>query len=135
MRHTILPALLATALATSAVLAACGDDSGRSSGEPEADSFPVVTDERDDLVLSWYADGGPQVASSVADVPERTRPEVRVQDPTIPPDERDPGWVFLADLTRRGEDGRYPVRAERRGEWQKRRRGTEETSEETTEAQ
>ncbi|MFO8073546.1 MAG: glutaredoxin family protein [Polyangia bacterium] len=129
MRHAPVTALLATALAASAVLAACGDDSAGSAGEPQAGSYPLVTDDRDDLVFTWYADGGPQVASSVAGVPKRVRPEVRVQDPAIPPDERDPRWIFLADLTGRGKDERYPVRAELRSEWEKRRSGAAETTE------
>jgi glutaredoxin 3 len=82
---------------------------------------PVVDDARSDLVLSWFADGGPHVASSVAAVPAGARKEVRVQDPTIPPEKRDPRWIFLADLTATGKGGRYPVRALARDAYEARR--------------
>lgn len=83
---------------------------------------PVVTDDRTDLVLSWFSDGGPQVGSAVADVPAEARNEVRVQDPTIPPEQRDPAWIFLADLRKPGPDGRYAVRAEQREKYERDRR-------------
>ena len=75
----------------------------------EPPETPLVTEKRTDLVLSWQADGGPQIASSVADVPESFRKRVRVQDPTIPPEKRDPRWIFFTDLTAPGKDGRFPV--------------------------
>ncbi len=75
---------------------------------------PIVTTDRTDLLLSWFADGGQQVGSTVTEVPEHARREVRVQDPTVPPEDRDPNWIFLADLRKPGPLGRYPVRAERR---------------------
>jgi glutaredoxin len=45
----------------------------------------------------------------VAVVPEARRQAVRV-DPTRP-EQRAPGWVYLADLRQHGADGRYPTRA------------------------
>ena len=64
------------------------------SNEPEitADTAPgptppVVTDARSDLVLSWFVDGGAEIGSSVAEVPRHARKNVRVQDPTIPPEQ------------------------------------------------
>ena len=100
-----------------AVLAACGGPG--QDPPPEPSVLPAVTDSRDDLVLSWFADGGPQTASAVAGVPAGARREVRVQDPLIPPEERDPDVVFLADLTRPGPDGRYPVRTLPRPEYER----------------
>lgn len=88
------------------------------SPQPAAPTKPVVTDARDDLLLSWFADGGAATATSVTEVPEGARAEVRVQDPTTPPEQRDPGWIFLADLRRPGKDGRYPVRVERREDYE-----------------
>jgi len=73
--------------------------------------LPDVTDNRNDLVLSWFEDAGPQTASSVKDVTNHARKNVRVQDPSIPPEERTPGVVFLADLSRPSAGGKYNVRA------------------------
>ncbi len=84
--------------------------------------LPRVTDDRQNLVLTWFADGGAGVGSSVSDVPETARSEVRVQDPTIPPEQQDPKWIFFADLTKKGADGAYPVRKEDRSEYEKKRR-------------
>lgn len=83
---------------------------------------PIVTDARSDLLLSWFVDGGPATASSVADVPESVLSQVRVQDPSIPPEQRDPEWIFIADLRRPGADGRYPVQTQRRDEYEAARR-------------
>lgn len=97
-----------------------------SGGDPlpdgRAPTPPAVTEARDDLLFSWFVDGGPMTGSSTTDVPEEARAEVRVQDPTIPPEERDPGWIFLADLRRPDKDGSYPVRAVRREEYETKRR-------------
>lgn len=100
---------LGTAL-LAALAASCGD---AGSAQPAAGggAVPVVNDSRADLVLTWFGDGGPEVASSVADVPAGARREVRVQDPAIPPEARDPGVVFLADLTKPRADGTYAVKA------------------------
>jgi len=99
--------------------AACGE---LGAGAPDASpqNLPTVNDARTDLVLSWYGDGGPEVASKVAEVPQEARREVRVQDPSIPPEARDPSLVFVADLTRPKPDGSYPVRAVKRGDYEKR---------------
>jgi glutaredoxin len=86
-----------------------------------AGSIPVVNDARKDLVLTWFGDGGPSVASSVAEVPMEARREVRVQDPTIPPEARNPDVVFIADLTRSNPDGSYIVKATRRADFEKKR--------------
>jgi glutaredoxin len=104
-------------LALLAALAACGDR--EQAPPPGPAELPPVTDARDDLVLSWFADGGPHTASSVAEVPEGARREVRVQDPRLPPEERNPDLIFLADLTRPGPNGSYPVRAVDRAEYER----------------
>ncbi|MCP4676562.1 MAG: glutaredoxin family protein [Deltaproteobacteria bacterium] len=82
---------------------------------------PVVSDERGDLILSWFADGGPQMASTVSEVPDGARGEVRVQDPSVPPEKRDPSVIFLADLTKKDTSGRYPVRVEKRADYEQKR--------------
>jgi glutaredoxin len=106
------------------VVSCCGSGAETPAEEerPAAPSTPVVTGERTDLVLSWFADGGSATAASVAEVPQSARTEVRVQDPTIPPEERDPGWIFLADLTKKEAGGRYAVRAVPRAEYEAGRR-------------
>lgn len=119
-------------IALAAVLGACSspgapDGSGQGAGgtTPGAPAAPVVDDARTDLVLSWYADGGAAVASRVADVPAEARFEVRVQDPSIPPEKRDASWLFLADLRAPGPNGKYPVRAVARSEFEAKRRALE----------
>jgi glutaredoxin len=107
----------------SLVLAAgtgCGDGGPGDAPPATARPVPTVSDARQDLVLTWYGDGGPAVAASVAEVPQEARREVRVQDPSIPPEARDPDVVFLADLTRPNADGSYPVRAVPRADYEKR---------------
>jgi glutaredoxin len=110
---------LLSAIASLGALACSGEAPPPGDAEPTP---PAVSEARDDLLLSWFADGGPVTASSVADVPEAARAEVRVQDPTIPPEQRDPDWVFLADLRRPDKDGGYPVRAVRRDDYEAKRR-------------
>jgi glutaredoxin 3 len=93
--------------------------------EKKAAKLPKVTDDRTDLVLSWYADGGPATASSVSDVPEDAKREVRVQDPTIPPEDRDPETIYLADLTQKTGNG-YFVKAVKRSEFEAERQAERE---------
>lgn len=94
-------------------------DKSATDGSP---TVPIVNKERKDLVFSWVADGGPRVATEVDEVPEEARKEVRVQDPSIPPEKSDAKWMFFVDLTSPGNDGRYPVRAELRESYEARRR-------------
>ena len=117
-RTIVLSSLLLSALALG-----CGDKSSDADANAAAAkaALPVVNDARKDLVLTWLGDGGPEVASSVADVPSEARREVRVQDPTIPPEAQNPDVVFLADLTRANPDGSYAVKAVPREGYEKRR--------------
>lgn len=107
MRRTNAESKPWTLLLAAAVFAACASKNPDSPPQPPKEQ-PVVTDERTDLVLTWSDDEGVHVASSVAEVPEEHRGKVRVQDPKIPPDKRDPAWVFVADLSRK-VNGRYEV--------------------------
>ncbi len=90
---------------------------------------PELTDARKDLVLSWYVDGGPEVGSSVSDVPEAARKEVRVQDPSIPPEKAAPDTVYIADLTAPKVGGKYVVKAVPREAFEAKRRAAEEKAE------
>ena len=109
-------------LSLTAAVGACGSETPAEPGATTAPTPPRVTDDRTDLVLSWFGDGGAHVAARVNDVPPAARREVRVQDPSVPPERRDPRWIFLADLTAPGSDGSYPVRAELRDSYEARRR-------------
>jgi len=111
--HRALPLVLLAA-------AACGEAGTGDGVAAPPQTLPIVNDARKDLVLSWYGDGGPEVGASVAEVPLEARREVRVQDPTIPPESRDPNLVFVADLTDPKPDGSYPVRAVKRADYEKR---------------
>ena len=91
---------------------------------------PVVTDARTDLLLSWFEDGEPKVGAQVKDVPEEARKEIRVQDPTLPPENRDPSVIFLADLTKPQKNGHYPVRTVKRDEYEAKRRAAAEAASE-----
>jgi glutaredoxin len=118
------------------MIAAIGCSSSENRREQEkkdTPSVPVVTDERTDLIYSWFADGGSRVASSVSEVSSEARSEVRVQDPTVPPENRDARWIFLADLTAPDANGRYPVRAEPRSKYEAERQ-REKAVEDTTKA-
>lgn len=64
----------------------------------------------DDLMLTWYDETGPHVATSRAEIPTERRAEVRVDSLEISPDERDPDHVFVADLRTADEAGNYTVR-------------------------
>lgn len=95
--------------------------SSDTAGENDA-VLPVVTDERTDLVLSWFVDGGAETGNSVADVPDSAKKKVRVQDPSIPPEKASLDTVFLADLTAPKKNGRYAVKAVPRGDFEAERR-------------
>jgi len=83
---------------------------------------PVVTDEREGLLLSWFVDGGPETSFKVSDVPQGSRHSVRIQDTTVPPEKRNANWIFLADLRTPKPDGHYPVLVESRDKYEVRRR-------------
>jgi glutaredoxin len=83
--------------------------SAESAGEIVTPPFAVRGD-ADGLLLTWFDHEGPHTAASRHEIPEERRGEVRVDSLEIPPDERDPEHVFVADLREPGDDGRYVVR-------------------------
>lgn len=101
-------------------LVACRDRAapGRA-GAPAAqgaDAAPAVPfqvrEASSDLVFFWFDERGTaHPAARVAEVPDAHRDVVRVDPPR--PDQRVPGWVYVADLRRAGADGAFPVRAVR----------------------
>jgi glutaredoxin len=121
MTKTIWIFLLAASLSgcTSSRPDTSADTTSETEEKPEP---PVVTDEREGLLLSWFVDGGPETASKVSDVPQGSRHSVRIQDTMVPPEKRKANWLFLADLRTPDPDGHYPVRVEPRDKYEVRRR-------------
>jgi glutaredoxin len=108
MRHALLALVVTT-------LVACGG--GTTSNESQSDERGEVvrppfevSGAAEGLVLTWYDESGPHVASSRAEIPTERRAEVRVDSLEIAPDDRDPDHVFVADLRSADEHGDYAVR-------------------------
>ncbi|GAB4210768.1 MAG: hypothetical protein OHK0013_31820 [Sandaracinaceae bacterium] len=70
----------------------------------------AVRGDLEGLLLTWFDAEGPHTAERRDDVPEAARAQVRVDSLSLPPDQRDPDSVFVADLRSPGPDGRYTVR-------------------------
>ena len=108
------------ALWTLLALAACGSEGatagqeengaeGASAGEVIEPPFPV-RGELEGLMLTWNDAEGTHLAERRSDVPESARAEVRVDSPSLAPEDRDPESVFVADLRAPGENGSFTVR-------------------------
>ncbi|MBN2341336.1 MAG: glutaredoxin family protein [Deltaproteobacteria bacterium] len=82
---------------------------------------PVVTDSTPKLLFSWFEENTAKTAVSIDEIPDNVKKEVRVQDLSIPPEKRDPSWIFLADLTLKNAAGRYAVRAVERDKYEAKR--------------
>jgi glutaredoxin len=105
-------------LALSGLLAACSPSDGEAvavedvpeEGEAVEPPFEVSGD-AEGLLLVWFDAEGLHTAASRDEIPEGRRGAVRVDDLSLPPEDRlDPELVYVADLREPGEDGRYPVR-------------------------
>jgi glutaredoxin len=90
-------------------------------GQPAAADLPAegevveppfaVRGEAEGLLLAWFDDEGLHTATRRSDIPEEHRQWVRVDDLSLPPEQRlDPDLVYVADLRRTGTGGRYTVR-------------------------
>ena len=77
-------------------------------GEPVEPPFRVAGN-AEGLVLTYYDDEGPHTVHDRDAVPDEHRERVRVDSLEIPPEQREPNHVYVADL-RREVDGRYAVR-------------------------
>lgn len=75
--------------------------------EPVEPPFAVRGD-LSGLLLTYFDAEGPHRATSLAEVPSELRQYVLVDSLEIPPDQREPDHVFVADL-RVMDQGRYPV--------------------------
>lgn len=102
------------------LLAACagGDAVEAASSDSEEGEAPQgipmeppfeVAGEAEGLVLTYFDEDGPHTVHRRSEVPEALRERVRVDSLEIPPDQRDPNHVYVADL-RREVEGRYAVR-------------------------
>ncbi|MCA9612576.1 MAG: glutaredoxin family protein [Sandaracinus sp.] len=98
-----------------ALVVAC--DSGRPAA-PGAEAVPegaepveppfAVRGDLSGLLLTYFDAEGPHRASSLAEVPTERRQYVVVDSLEIPPEQREPEHVYVADL-RGMQEGRYPV--------------------------
>jgi glutaredoxin len=83
-------------------------------GAPIEPPFEVKGD-LDGLLLVWFDEEGPHTAASRDEIPEEHREHVRVDDLSVPPDERlDPEFVYVADLRTALEGGSFAVHQVRR---------------------
>lgn len=99
--------LLCTVLFASFLcLWACEADDTPSS--PAAPPFEVQ-EGLDGLSLTYFDQDGAHVVDTLDDIPEANRERVRVDRLDLAPDQRDPDAVWLADLRRLTEGGRYEV--------------------------
>jgi glutaredoxin len=97
-----------------ALLVAC-DARAPSNGETEVPegAEPVeppfaVRGDLSGLLLTWFDAEGPHRAGSLAEVPDARRQYVVVDSLELPPEQRDPEHVYVADL-RAMTEGRYAV--------------------------
>ncbi|MBN2530704.1 MAG: glutaredoxin family protein [Deltaproteobacteria bacterium] len=123
MKYIFTTALV---LITASAPISCGDkaavDSPKAaSSKNMAPAAPVITDNSNKLMFNWFEGNEAKTAMSVADVPEDARKEVRVQDLSIPPDKRDPEWIFLANLSKKNPKGQYDVRVVPRQKYEAKR--------------
>jgi glutaredoxin len=88
----------------------------------------AVRGEAEGLMLTWFDAEGTHVAERRSDVPEASRAEVRVDSPTLAPEDRDPDHVLVADLREPGEGGRYVVRRVTRDAFEARARSAREAA-------
>ena len=98
------------------VVAGCAEE--RDDGtRPEPDTLPALalTDETPDLLLTWVdARGGTHTEIDIASVPAEGRSLVRV----VTPGHGHGALFYVADLTSKGPDGRYPVKTMPRHAWE-----------------
>lgn len=83
-------------------------------GELVDPPFDVRGDARG-LLLVWFDEEGLHTASAREEIPEARRGAVRVDDLSLPPEQRlAPELVYVADLRSAHDDGSYPVRRQLR---------------------
>lgn len=71
----------------------------------------AVQGEAEGLLLVWFDEQGPHIATKRSEIPEAHRQRVRVDSNRVSPEQRlDPEFVYVADLSKAGKDSRYTVR-------------------------
>lgn len=91
------------------------------SNSTSAPSPLKLTDKSSNVLFSWFEDGKAQTTSKIDDIPQNVRKEVRIQYLTIPPEERNPAWIFLANLNSKQKNGTYKVTAVLREKYEAKR--------------
>ena len=112
-------AALSTSCGKSDVPAA--KDKASAQQETDAPAAPVVTDNSSKIMFSWFEGNEAKTALDIADIPDGVKKEVRVQDLAVPPDKRNPEWIFLANLTKKNAEGGYAVRTVHRDKYEQKR--------------
>jgi len=113
----IRTSLLSAGFLVFVISGGCSGKNEEKKAEAEKPFVPEIRDNTEGLLFSWPSDGRYAIGMKVSDVPPDARSEVRVQDPSLPPEAAD--WVFLADLGKKLPDGRYMVRTISRQEYEK----------------
>ncbi len=89
---------------------ATGDERALDSSGPVVRPPFAVRGELDGLMLTYFDEEGAHLVEHRRDVPEAARAEVRIDSPTLAPEERDADSIFVADLRAADEHGDYVVR-------------------------
>ena len=111
------PGSLLSLLLLVAALSACHKKKPEGASTEPAVVMPVVTDESAGFLLTWLDEKGEfHTGEKVSDVPMVGRDQVRVMDPALD-DGSDPDRIFVVDLRTAGTDGKYPVRAMKRADY------------------
>ncbi|MBN2804997.1 MAG: glutaredoxin family protein [Deltaproteobacteria bacterium] len=82
---------------------------------------PLISDNSKNILFSWFEDNQPKTATEITKIPETARKEVRVQDLSVPPEKRDPSFIFIADLTKKNPDKSYFVKVYDRKKYEQKR--------------
>jgi glutaredoxin len=133
LASSVLLALAATLVACGSGERAPGAADPAQGGEVVDPPFAVRGD-LEGLVLTWFDAEGLHTAERRADVPEAARAEVRVDSLSLSPEQRDPDFVFVADVRSPGPDGRYVVRRMSREAFEARARAARPSAGETVAA-
>jgi glutaredoxin len=121
---SILIKILTATLFITLFQTGCSDNNKKkqNAAPPEKEYLlPSVTDSSKNIMFSWFKDSTPATATDISKIPDDAKKNVRVQDLSLPPEKRNPDWIFLADLTKKNADGKYSVHAVKRSDYEKKR--------------
>jgi glutaredoxin len=115
MRYPFYIAMLLAAVVFASCSGSAPADKEKSSkGENRPPALPKVTASGKNLLFSWFEGTKAKTATDITKIPDKNRKEVRVQDLSVPPDKRNPDWIFIADLTKPEKNGTFKVKAIKR---------------------